>query len=170
MFYDLATLSKPINIAYVAPSVTTFTNLNPGYRVYQVDRGSVDSTISYMGSVDRAFSVVDHQTYFLDLEKIMEGEEATFELEYSAKSTYKLANLSPTSWDELLSRMQEDDDLFDLFYRAFTKQHLLSGCDEECKMKYICTMKSSLSGHNFCPNEVKVDNYNKWYSKTYNKC
>lgn len=30
MFYDEATMSRPLGVAFIAPSVTTYINLNPG--------------------------------------------------------------------------------------------------------------------------------------------
>lgn len=30
MFYDEETLTRPVSIAFIAPSVTTYINLNPG--------------------------------------------------------------------------------------------------------------------------------------------
>lgn len=30
MFYDEETLSRPVSVAFIAPSVTTYVNLNPG--------------------------------------------------------------------------------------------------------------------------------------------
>lgn len=30
MFYDEETMSRPLGVAFIAPSVTTFVNLNPG--------------------------------------------------------------------------------------------------------------------------------------------
>ena len=37
LWYDTETNSVPINVGYVTPSVTTFTGLNPSYRIYTVD-------------------------------------------------------------------------------------------------------------------------------------
>jgi len=37
IFYDISHLRKPLSVAYVAPSVTTFIGMNPAYRVYTVD-------------------------------------------------------------------------------------------------------------------------------------
>ena len=37
LWYDAETNSVPINVGYVTPSVTTFTGLNPSYRIYTVD-------------------------------------------------------------------------------------------------------------------------------------
>ena len=39
IFYDIRQQYVPNNVAYLAPSVTTFFDLNPGYRVYDVDEG-----------------------------------------------------------------------------------------------------------------------------------
>lgn len=30
MFYDEETMSRPLGVAFIAPSVTTYVNLNPG--------------------------------------------------------------------------------------------------------------------------------------------
>lgn len=30
MFYDEATMTRPLGVAFIAPSVTTYVNLNPG--------------------------------------------------------------------------------------------------------------------------------------------
>jgi sphingomyelin phosphodiesterase len=46
--------SDPISVAYVAPSVTTYTNLNPSYRIYEYNR--TDGTI------------LNYQQYYTDLE------------------------------------------------------------------------------------------------------
>ena len=37
MWYDTETNSVPINVGYVTPSVTTYTGLNPSYRIYTID-------------------------------------------------------------------------------------------------------------------------------------
>lgn len=37
MFYDYETNQIPVNIAFVTPSVTTFTGLNPSFRFYKLD-------------------------------------------------------------------------------------------------------------------------------------
>ena len=38
IFYDAdSDFQRPVSVAYIGPSVTPFTSLNPGYRVYVVD-------------------------------------------------------------------------------------------------------------------------------------
>lgn len=44
MFYDSATMSRPLNLAFVTPSVTTFTGMNPAYTIYTVDGPHEDAS------------------------------------------------------------------------------------------------------------------------------
>ncbi|XP_060532575.1 sphingomyelin phosphodiesterase-like isoform X2 [Cylas formicarius] len=37
VFYDTAEYSRPTNVAYLGPSVTTYENFNPAYRIYYID-------------------------------------------------------------------------------------------------------------------------------------
>lgn len=37
MFYDVETLKRPVNVAYVGPSVTPYSDQNMGYRFYTID-------------------------------------------------------------------------------------------------------------------------------------
>lgn len=44
VFYDLTDNTRAIAVAYIGPSVTTYTYLNPGYRIYYVDGDRDGST------------------------------------------------------------------------------------------------------------------------------
>lgn len=44
LFYNKNNTNKPYGVAYVGPSVTTYTYLNPGYRIYYVDGDHNDTT------------------------------------------------------------------------------------------------------------------------------
>ena len=37
IFYDTETFQRALSVAYIAPSVTTYDHLNPGYRVFTVE-------------------------------------------------------------------------------------------------------------------------------------
>ena len=37
VFYDTATLTRPTSVAYISPSVTPFSNINMGYRIFTTD-------------------------------------------------------------------------------------------------------------------------------------
>lgn len=44
IFYDLVDRNRPTNVAFIGPSLTPFTELNPGYRVYTIDGRRPGST------------------------------------------------------------------------------------------------------------------------------
>ena len=37
MFYDLHNTSRAVGVSYIAGSVTTYSDTNPGYRIYTMD-------------------------------------------------------------------------------------------------------------------------------------
>ena len=37
VFYDWETNNVPVNVAFITPSVTTFTGLNPSFRIFTLD-------------------------------------------------------------------------------------------------------------------------------------
>ena len=137
VLYSNSSLKEPISTAYICPSVTTFVNLNPGYRVYDID--------------DQTFDVLNYHTYILNLTKAnLPHAEPEWEFEYSAKETYNLTSLSATSWDGLYqSWLRGDEDSaasFQNYYQYYYKSHPPSPtCDSSCRKLLLC----SIAGGNF---------------------
>ena len=44
IFYDTVNVTRPVNVAWIAPSLTTYSKLNPGYRTYTIDGQRSGST------------------------------------------------------------------------------------------------------------------------------
>jgi len=164
MFYDIETFSKPIGVAYIAPSVTTYHALNPGYRIYTVDGQQGNST----------WHVTDVNTYYADLVKAAKIGQLHFEHEYNTKETYGMKGLTPGDWDKTLYKFLDDPELFQKFYKAYYKQYQKARCVGTCLNSYVCTMLNGLGGgfHDFCnfmgPLERRM--YMTWRSETYDKC
>lgn len=163
MFYDEETLSRPVSVAFVAPSVTTYINLNPGesspraaasrpgprrpaggdsllspgYRVYQLDG-------DYPGS---SHMVLDHETFILNLtEANAPGAEPRWQPLYRARQAYGLPSLFPADWDGLLRRFQADEQLFQRFWFLFHKGHPpREPCREACKAALLCALRTGRS-------------------------
>ncbi|CAM5073512.1 unnamed protein product [Natator depressus] len=137
MFYDEETLSRPVSVAFVAPSVTTYINLNPGYRVYQLDG-------DYPGS---SHMVLDHETFILNLtEANAPGAEPRWQPLYRARQAYGLPSLFPADWDRLLRRFQADEQLFQRFWFLFHKGHPpREPCREACKAALLCALRTGRS-------------------------
>ncbi|XP_066401709.1 sphingomyelin phosphodiesterase [Molothrus aeneus] len=136
LFYDEETLSRPVSIAFIAPSVTTYISLNPGYRVYEV-------AASYPGS---SHAVLDHETFILNLTEANAAPPGTaprWQRLYSAREAYGLPAAFPADWDRLVRRMQDDEPLFQLFWFHLHKGHPpREPCGAPCKAALLCALRS----------------------------
>ncbi len=54
LFYD-ETDGRPVNVAFVGGSLTTYTGLNPGFRVYTVDTRPDSFVFNFLNSDDDDF-------------------------------------------------------------------------------------------------------------------
>ncbi|XP_053564816.1 sphingomyelin phosphodiesterase [Bombina bombina] len=137
IFYDEETLSRPLSVAFIAPSVTTFINLNPGFRVYQVDGEYPES--SHM--------VLDHETYILNLTEAnaKPKEEPKWIFLYSALRTYGMKSAYPADWDDLVMRLLSDDQLFQTFWFLHHKGHVDEVCHDTCKTTLLCSLQTGRS-------------------------
>uniref|UniRef100_A0A8C2R8Q3 Sphingomyelin phosphodiesterase n=1 Tax=Capra hircus TaxID=9925 RepID=A0A8C2R8Q3_CAPHI len=137
VFYDEETLSRPLSVAFLAPSATTYIGLNPGYRVYQIDG-------NYSGS---SHVVLDHETYILNLTEANEpGATPHWHLLYRARETYGLPNALPTAWHDLVYRMWRDTQLFQTFWFLYHKGHPPSEpCGTPCRLATLCAQLSARS-------------------------
>ncbi|XP_031316018.2 sphingomyelin phosphodiesterase isoform X2 [Camelus dromedarius] len=137
VFYDEETLSRPLSVAFLAPSATTYISLNPGYRVYQIDG-------NYSGS---SHVVLDHETYILNLTQANEpGATPHWQLLYKARETYGLPNALPAAWHDLVYRMRSDMRLFQTFWFLYHKGHPPSEpCGTPCRLATLCAQLSARS-------------------------
>ncbi|XP_068600621.1 sphingomyelin phosphodiesterase-like [Brachionichthys hirsutus] len=140
MFYDEETMTRPLGVAFIAPSVTTFINLNPGYRVYYVDG-------DYKGS---SRQVLDHETYILNLTEANHSPGAPgtpdknpkWTLLYRATEAYGMANLSPSDYNKLMQSFVSDDRVFGKFWFFRHKGHVSEPCKDVCKTTMLCLLRS----------------------------
>ncbi|MBN3300635.1 ASM phosphodiesterase, partial [Amia calva] len=137
MFYDEETLSRPLGVAFIAPSVTTYVNLNPGYRMYYVDG-------NYSGS---SRLVLDHETHILNLtEANNRTASPRWRLLYRAREAYGLETLFPADWDGLIKTFLQDDRAFKNFWYLNHKGHVSEPCKDTCKTTVLCFLRSGRSG------------------------
>ncbi|KAK9730903.1 Acid sphingomyelin phosphodiesterase C-terminal region [Popillia japonica] len=144
VFYDAETYKRPTGIAYIGPSITTYENQNPGYRIYYVD-GDHNKTTR---------DVLDHETWITDLGKANEpNSEPHWFKSYSAREAYGMETLKPEEWDNLIDAMAKDKDLFKLFYKYYYKESPVRPvCDDKCELQILCDLKSGRSHyrHHIC--------------------
>ncbi|XP_077197155.1 sphingomyelin phosphodiesterase [Paroedura picta] len=138
LFYDEETLSRPLGVAFVAPSVTTYVGLNPGYRVYLLDG-------AYPGS---SHLVLDHETFILNLtEANAPGAVPHWQRLYGARETYGFSVAFPADWDQLTRRFQAEEGLFQRFWFLMYKGHPpRQPCRDACKTALLCALRTGRAG------------------------
>ncbi|GAA5807073.1 hypothetical protein MFLAVUS_000423 [Mucor flavus] len=136
------TAKEAISVGYVAPSITPFHNLNPGFRVYKIDT--------------ETFEVVDSITYTADLDQSSTWLEGpNWHVEYSAREAFNstLAPLpSPTSalsaawWHNVTIDMETNQETFNKYHLFTTKSSpLTKECDDSCRKSTICNIRAGKS-------------------------
>ncbi|KAI3400221.1 hypothetical protein diail_4106 [Diaporthe ilicicola] len=125
--------------AWVGPSLTPLTNLNSGYRMYEIDTGS--------------FEVMEAYTFYSDVSKFssLEGSGPTWEFEYSTREAYGTAAgwgenepLNATFWHRVTEAMEKDRSLVSLQNTYQGKSSVMSpNCtNQACAEARICYMRS----------------------------
>uniref|UniRef100_A0A914C5R2 Sphingomyelin phosphodiesterase n=1 Tax=Acrobeloides nanus TaxID=290746 RepID=A0A914C5R2_9BILA len=135
---------RPTSMVYMTPSLTTSSYNFPAYRIYTIDG-------NYSGS---SWTVLDIENYYANItEANLNDQEPIWRLEYTAKSTYKMPDLSPTSWDNLTKNFLQENELFESFYKFYDRQQKdPSSCDATCKMSLVCALRTaeSKAGKKYC--------------------
>ncbi|KAL4223137.1 Sphingomyelin phosphodiesterase [Mactra antiquata] len=143
MFYDDVTFLRPLGVAYLPGSITTYSNLNPGFRIYEIDG-------NYSGS---SWRVQDFTNYYLNLTKANLENVVVWEEEYSAREVYGMPSLFPKDWNDLIFRMKTDDELFQTFCRHKQKSapNDCMTCTGQCRKDFLCDLKTGRNGDpNLC--------------------
>ena len=133
--------ANALNVGWIGPSMTPLTNVNPGYRMYEVDTGD--------------FSVYEAYTYYSNLStysSINASETGpVFEFEYSTRDTYqpiggwpKDAPLNATYWHRVTEAMEKDHSLVSRFNTFQGRSSVKSpNCTSNaCAQAKVCYMRS----------------------------
>ncbi|CAG8524108.1 15455_t:CDS:2 [Acaulospora colombiana] len=142
VIYDVQTTQKePVGVAYLAPSVTSFKNMNPAFRLYEIDKSTKQ--------------IVNHYTYSMDLRAANRDDKPEWKLLYDAKSLYGLEDLQPKSWHDLTERFIHDESTYKTFQRMASRdQHLnkYGSCrsfesQQQCRNRIICKLRGTFPRH-----------------------
>lgn len=128
-----------LNTGWIGPSVTPLTNVNSGFRLYEVDTGS--------------FDIYEAYTFYADVNSFsnLTTHGPVFELEYSTRETYASAAgwpdsepLNATFWHAVTEAMQRDHSLVSTFNTLQGKSSIKSpNCtNNACAEAKICYMRS----------------------------
>ncbi len=94
---DIFTLMKShqgqnINVVYTNPSLTTFTYLNPAFRVYSMESST--------------FKLLDYTQYYLNLEKSNKEKVPDWQISYNFTDLFQVPSLSVRSHEIALRKMK----------------------------------------------------------------
>ncbi|KAG0242308.1 hypothetical protein BGW41_004522 [Actinomortierella wolfii] len=147
IFYNSNTknAASAISTAWIGPSATPFTDLNPGFRIYKVDT--------------KTWNVYDSQTYIASLEKAASwdatGATPNWHLEYSARETYGAvvpvaanAPLSASWWHDVTTAFEKNDALFQKYWNFHSKSSgrgAVCNAANGCKAEIICNLRAGSS-------------------------
>ncbi|EEB20402.1 sphingomyelin phosphodiesterase, putative [Pediculus humanus corporis] len=160
LYYDVADSKRPVGVGYVAPSLTTYTYLNPTYRIYHIEGDAKGS---------RRF-VVDHETWYMDLEKSNQMKKSDWKLLYSAKKDFKMANLYPADWNKVYNDMKTSNETLQLFHKFYWNDSpKRPACGNECKLEMLCEVRSIVLFLFFFSPAHKKILLLKQFIKTYDK-
>eukprot|EP00118_Oscarella_pearsei_P025852 m.308905 g.308905 ORF g.308905 m.308905 type:complete len:593 (+) comp45030_c0_seq1:34-1812(+) len=132
VFYEQ---SRATNVAYVGPSVTPYTELNPSFRVYTVDG-------AYSGS---SYSVLDYTDYIMNLTEANLSGAPKWQLESAVRSAYGMEWLFPSDWNDFIQRCKANSTLLDVYYKNHVHSHVLEPCNGTCAASLICDMEHARS-------------------------
>jgi sphingomyelin phosphodiesterase len=121
---------EPATVQWVAPSVTTLSDRNPSYRVYEVDSGDHE--------------ILDYHQYRLDLPLANAQNITTWTDIYSFKDLYSLPNLNITSISALVQQLSTNSSLARLYLDNYNAGGPGSpaGCSGGCLAALNCTVTS----------------------------
>ncbi|KLO07261.1 sphingomyelin phosphodiesterase [Schizopora paradoxa] len=144
-------------VSWIGPSITPLTNLNSGFRVYEVDSATFDILESYTWISDvSTYPALDKQTPGDNNNHNFNFTGPVYELEYSARELYgKFINgwgeddpLNATWWHKVTEAMEENPalvDTFNLLQGKLAREFTTNCTSEECVEAKICYMKSGSS-------------------------
>ncbi|KAF7588362.1 hypothetical protein BBP40_005791 [Aspergillus hancockii] len=128
-----------LTTGWIGPSITPLTNLNSGFRLYEVDTGD--------------FNIYEAYTFFSNVSDFASLSETgpAYRFEYSTRDTYgpaagwdEEAPLNATFWHRVTEGMEKDGDLVTLHNELQGKMSVKSPqcTTAECRVAKICYMRS----------------------------
>jgi len=99
---------RPSATAFISPSITPYTDINSGYKVFHFD-GARDAS-------EATWELVDSETFTYNLTEANANGQADWYQLYSTKDAYGLSSLRPAELYDFVLRMAANDSLFQLFY------------------------------------------------------
>lgn len=124
MFYS-EDRSTPVGVAFIAPSATSYTYVNPAYKLYTYRSEGV-----LYNSTTRSF----------DLAMANSKGSINWQAEYDVLGAFGIDDLSPSSMDYLSKKLNNDLESFNAYFRFYHRNSSHShwaNCTETCRSNIV---------------------------------
>ncbi|GMT05128.1 hypothetical protein PENTCL1PPCAC_27302, partial [Pristionchus entomophagus] len=157
--------TRPTQVTYESPSLTPYSDYFPAYRIYEIEG-------RFEGS---QYRVIDWSDFYLNLTEanaVPQKETEWKTLYASVLEEYGMKDVSPSSWDELITRMITDDKLFGKYRKNFYRMEREDVCDWNCRRGLLCAARKSHDSDAICSdlppavNAVKSSSNKKMEAKS----
>ncbi|EPB80531.1 Ser/Thr phosphatase family protein [Ancylostoma ceylanicum] len=137
--------TRPTSVVYSAPSLTTYSEYFPAYRVYKLDG-------AYSGS---SYQVIDFEEWYFNITEANANSKNPQwkQLYASVNQEYGLKSQAPSEWSNMIERMRTDDVLFEKYrenYYRRSKYDGIGNCDEKCKRGWLCSARKMHHSETLC--------------------
>jgi len=127
IFYD--NNSNPTSVQLIAPSVTTFTNINPSFRIFAYDKST--------------YELLDMYQYHTNLTQANIDNSPTWTLTYQATKDYRIPDLTAASYQLLWNNLVKNQTLLQFYFDNFQALGNLNSCTGGCRTSMLCDAQSS---------------------------
>ncbi|KAB0799307.1 hypothetical protein PPYR_07187 [Photinus pyralis] len=140
IYYSHENRSQANNVAFNGGSFTTYSYLNPNYKVYDVN--------------NRGMEVANFESWMYNMTDANQNASLKpkwYKL-YDFKSAYNVSSLHPQELSNLVERMTKDKKLTQLYFRYKHRDAdpmISEGCDSPCEVANICTMVTATYGNDY---------------------
>ncbi|XP_031341330.1 sphingomyelin phosphodiesterase-like [Photinus pyralis] len=137
IYYSHENRSQANNVAFNGGSFTTYSYLNPNYKVYDVN--------------NRGMEVANFESWMYNMTDANQNASLKpkwYKL-YDFKSAYNVSSLHPQELSNLVERMTKDKKLTQLYFRYKFRDSdyfISQGCNSTCELENICTMVTAAYG------------------------
>lgn len=152
VYFNSQNRSEALNIAFVGGSTTTFTYLNPNYKIFDVD--------------PTTFNVLNYETWVYNLTEanLTPNDPPRWYKLYDFKTAYSVSSLDPNDVADLVGRMTKESGLLQEYYR-FKKREadpaVATGCNRKCELANLCYVVTSSYGDDInCKHYTEIYNNN----------
>jgi hypothetical protein len=125
--------NKPTGVHYWSGSVSTWFEVNPSFKVFEVDA--------------KTLLPVKSHTYHVDITNTPATETVAWKYSHEVTELYGMKDLSPSSFVDLANRIKDDESLALLY--QLTKSNggmetYYPSCDAACRLNLHCSMLNTV--------------------------